>query len=386
MKKIILITISLFLGSNVFAGQESKINIAVAEFGSRDVSAMDANSISDFFRTEMVNTNLFNVLERSNMEKILEEQQFQLTGCTEQECAVQMGKLLNVEKIIIGTVSKFDLYYYITARVIDIETGEITVSEKIRSKKKKSLPDKSEQLASYISKLLTGKKPQKREWLQEKDIVYLNLSIGNYAISDIEYSQRYARFLLGYSFTEKLSAIFSCNLPISNNEDPYLKVTRAVTYYGAGGPSAEFNEVIKSLTMLSVGCEYKYKLLDKLSSYINVNPAYYIVKAEQYVLSPENISFGTSLGLYVPSGKVEIPQYGYGYNGSIGIKYSITRQFSIGIQYNYHNFSIKRETDFTAMGGGISETNELLEPDFDDLGKSHNVAGYSYSVGANIKF
>jgi hypothetical protein len=40
------------------------------------------------------------------MEKILAESSFQQTGCTSSECAVQIGKILNVKHMIVGSLSK----------------------------------------------------------------------------------------------------------------------------------------------------------------------------------------------------------------------------------------------------------------------------------------
>ena len=66
------------------------------------------------------------VIERSEMKRILDEQGFQMTGCTDVSCAVEAGKILNVERIIIGSVSIIDKKTYsISARMVDVETGEI---------------------------------------------------------------------------------------------------------------------------------------------------------------------------------------------------------------------------------------------------------------------
>lgn len=109
------------------------INIAVAEFEARNVSQMDAVTISDFLRTELVKSGAFNVVDRSNMQKILAEQRFQMTGCTTQECAVQMGRLLNVQKVIVGTFSKLMDAYYVIVNVVDVETGKIEFSEQVKA-------------------------------------------------------------------------------------------------------------------------------------------------------------------------------------------------------------------------------------------------------------
>jgi PBP1b-binding outer membrane lipoprotein LpoB len=63
------------------------------------------------------------------MNKILAEQKFQQLGYTDQDYAVKLGKLLNVHRVIVGTVSKLMKAYYINVSVVNVETGEIEFSE-----------------------------------------------------------------------------------------------------------------------------------------------------------------------------------------------------------------------------------------------------------------
>lgn len=105
-----------------------QINVAIAEFDAKGVSASDASTITDFVRTELVGLGYYNVMDRANMEMILTEQKFQLSGCTEQECAVKMGKLLSVKLMILGSLSKLLDTYYITVSLVDVETGKILKS------------------------------------------------------------------------------------------------------------------------------------------------------------------------------------------------------------------------------------------------------------------
>ncbi len=105
MKKeagIIFMVLTLAISQNlVFAQHGKKLNIAVAEFEGKNVSLIDASAVADFLRTELVRIGQFNVLERSRMSRILAEQKFQMSGCTTQECAVKMGKLLNARYMVI---------------------------------------------------------------------------------------------------------------------------------------------------------------------------------------------------------------------------------------------------------------------------------------------
>jgi len=59
------------------------------------------------------------------MDRILAEQAFQQTGCTSSECAVKLGKLLNVHKMVVGEYSVIEKLRFITASLVDVETGRI---------------------------------------------------------------------------------------------------------------------------------------------------------------------------------------------------------------------------------------------------------------------
>ena len=58
----------------------------------------------------------------------MKEQKFQYSGCTNTQCAVKIGELLNSNYIVIGSVSKFGSTYNIDARIIDVETSEVLTS------------------------------------------------------------------------------------------------------------------------------------------------------------------------------------------------------------------------------------------------------------------
>ena len=109
---------------------QKKLNIAVAEFEARQVSVMDATTVSDLLRGALVNLQLFNITERKNMEKILKEQKLQLSDCTETSCAVEMGRVLAVKKLIIGNFGKLLDSYYINVKLVNVETAEIEYSNK----------------------------------------------------------------------------------------------------------------------------------------------------------------------------------------------------------------------------------------------------------------
>lgn len=100
--------------------------IAVVEFQDKGVYGDVASALSDVLVHELSRQNQFSVLEREMLNKILKEQKLQLSGCTTNECLVEIGKLANVHFIVAGSVTRIGRIYSINARMIDIETGQIT--------------------------------------------------------------------------------------------------------------------------------------------------------------------------------------------------------------------------------------------------------------------
>lgn len=108
------------------AADTSVITAAVLDLEFKEgVSAGVVSTVSDYLRTQLVKTNKFIIVTRENMESILKEQQFQLSGCTSQECIVQLGQLLGVRKMFTGSIGKVGTTYIINLKIIDVQTGKI---------------------------------------------------------------------------------------------------------------------------------------------------------------------------------------------------------------------------------------------------------------------
>ena len=65
------------------------------------------------------------MIERDAMDEVLTEQGFQQSGCTTNECAIEIGQLMNVEKIIGGSVNKVGKTFSSSIRMINIFNGNI---------------------------------------------------------------------------------------------------------------------------------------------------------------------------------------------------------------------------------------------------------------------
>ena len=131
MRKLIFILLPvIFQLAVLLHAQESEtIKIAILEFSNTGgISLQESGTLTNRLRSMIVNTKALIVLERGKMEEILAEQGFQQTGCTSTECAVEVGKLLNVQKMVSGSIGKLGSTYTIDLSLIDVRTAQIEKS------------------------------------------------------------------------------------------------------------------------------------------------------------------------------------------------------------------------------------------------------------------
>lgn len=134
-------------------------SIAVIDFEPRGMEAYEAAIIAERFRGQLVKSGLFRVMERGQMEAVLQEQGFQNSGaCTDASCVVEMGQLLAVQKMVTGSVGKIGTIYTVDVKVIDIATGQIqmTHSEDVRGSVEEVLLTAVPRISDHVIKETTS--------------------------------------------------------------------------------------------------------------------------------------------------------------------------------------------------------------------------------------
>ena len=125
MRKYIFKSIIYLCAIFLHSFSSAQTTLAILDFEGRNISQGEALTLTDRFRNEIIKTNKYIVVERSAMDEILKEQGFQQTGCTTNECAVEVGQLLGVQQMITGSIGKVGDIFTVSVRIIDIQTGEI---------------------------------------------------------------------------------------------------------------------------------------------------------------------------------------------------------------------------------------------------------------------
>lgn len=120
------IAVALLLSVRLFAQTET---IAILPFeASGGVDSTTASAVTEFVQNAFVQHSVYKILERKQIQKILREQSFQLTGAT--ESAVEAGKLLAVNRVVIGSITKLGKEFTLVMNLVDVKTGEVLKSEK----------------------------------------------------------------------------------------------------------------------------------------------------------------------------------------------------------------------------------------------------------------
>jgi hypothetical protein len=106
--------------------------IAVLELEAAGADRNLAAALTDSLRESLLKTGRFTLVERAQLDEILKEQAFQQTGCTTQECAVQVGKILGVRKMVSGRVVKLDeTHWRLSVSLLDVETAQTVRTESV---------------------------------------------------------------------------------------------------------------------------------------------------------------------------------------------------------------------------------------------------------------
>jgi len=154
---ISLIFLALFSPITAREDETPKENIAINQLKAPGLKANVLTALTDALRAEINKVGKYNVMERTQMGEILKEQGFQISGaCDEATCAIEMGQLLGVRYLVLGSLGKVDKTYTLNVRLVDVGTGEIVTeaSDYVKGSKERILKE----LIPTVALQICGKK------------------------------------------------------------------------------------------------------------------------------------------------------------------------------------------------------------------------------------
>lgn len=151
---------SMLCPQTLVAQETKRSSVAILELEPKGVPEVEVSALSDRLRSELLNTGSFDVMERGKMQEILKEQGFQQSGaCNTDACAVEVGQLIGVEKMIAGSLGKVGRTYTVNLRLISVKTGRIerSVTRDYAGEIDKLLTTEMKQVAQILAASATGR-------------------------------------------------------------------------------------------------------------------------------------------------------------------------------------------------------------------------------------
>ncbi|MCK5161531.1 MAG: hypothetical protein KAQ99_08165 [Candidatus Aureabacteria bacterium] len=147
-----------------YAGAGIKKTIAVSDFENKAGFSSEWNlgsGMAEMVTTSLANSGSFIVVERQNIQGILQEQDFSASGRTTKAGAPEFGKLLNAQILVSGAVTEFAerssgggtgftikgfsfggsgsfAHVAVNVRLYDVTTGQVIASKRVEGKAKSS--------------------------------------------------------------------------------------------------------------------------------------------------------------------------------------------------------------------------------------------------------
>ncbi len=142
--------------------QDEKIVIAVVDFqNTGEDTSLDylERSISESLTTELANSGKLKIVERSLLTKALQEQKFGMSGIVDEETAVEVGRKVGANAILLGSFVAIGKQIRINARLIDVLSGEIIMAKNVTGNPERELFELMDELATSLIQQFSGTAP-----------------------------------------------------------------------------------------------------------------------------------------------------------------------------------------------------------------------------------
>ncbi len=149
MKKSFISFVVLMYFCTSLAG--SLPTIAILDLEAVGCDSSIAIAASEILRTEIINTNEFRVIERGQLYKLIEEHSLHISGLVDVATVAEIGAIIGVEYIGIGSISRIGDTYTISIRVIDVETAEATLGKTVTINELDELASMCQEIAWELS-------------------------------------------------------------------------------------------------------------------------------------------------------------------------------------------------------------------------------------------
>ena len=114
------------------------------------------NYVTDALTEAVFNTGKIKIIERANVEALLEEQKFQASGLVNEATAKSIGMIAGVDYVCYGTLKDLGDSFTVNVRIVDVETGELCAISRTSVTKDEYLMKQPQSAVSVSKTASTG--------------------------------------------------------------------------------------------------------------------------------------------------------------------------------------------------------------------------------------
>jgi len=130
MKLLYTFIFTLFFLQNIAFSQDYETNFKSVAVLNVDTKDMDVSPevAGTLIRLELDKLNLFEVMDRYDMEYLIEKNSINIEKCYGKICLTEVGGLLGTDNMLTGSIEKLGEKIVISARLIDVKKAAVTAS------------------------------------------------------------------------------------------------------------------------------------------------------------------------------------------------------------------------------------------------------------------
>ncbi|ORT50134.1 membrane protein [Vibrio sp. qd031] len=134
-------------GAVTYITRDQRPIVFVERIKNKTTEHIDTESITDSISTKMLNSGKFRFVDMDRVESVREQLDFQNNDeLVDQSSAIQFGKMVGAQYMLYGNLSSIvkeagrdkDVYYKMTMRLMDLETGLIEWADETEIRKQRS--------------------------------------------------------------------------------------------------------------------------------------------------------------------------------------------------------------------------------------------------------
>jgi len=166
---LILVVFSTTLFAQALNGDGEKIVIAVVDFrntgGNDDLDYLE-KTIPENIITRMAKSGQTEIVERSRLQEALTELELGLSGIVDEQSAVELGRAVGANAILLGSYASIGQKIRINARLIDVQTSRIIKADVVEGNVSSEIFTMMDQLAYSMESQLLNRENETLQYQQ----------------------------------------------------------------------------------------------------------------------------------------------------------------------------------------------------------------------------